>query len=259
MSIQPKKALAVERRQNVRNSPPGRVSTGVSNMPAYRVGDGVAQREDAPGCETYPDSLVCAYKRATRVPNHLPTLLRVIEQRALYSDHTPLGSNVVAVHLRLGDGLCAKRDPPCRGARTSTPDCWRYDNDCWYDENSRTKQYAYSRKWYTHMVQDLKELSKRLGSLDMLIFANKMHWTRTPDPRLNYDVDDAYIASFSGFFRQYGLNVTVHNSGTPDDDFLQLCTSTYFVQGGGGFSALIASVVRARGGEVFVPSIEYVH
>lgn len=215
----------------------------------YRLADAIAKFSDAPGCEKYPDSIVCAYEKETAAPNDITILARILERRAKPS--LALDERTVLVHLRLGDGLCARVDERCRGSRNSVPDCWNHDADCWSDPNSITKQYAYSRDWYVSVLQRLSELQivERI-----LLIGDKRHWTRTLDPRGgNYTVDDSYIENAASFFREAFPCVRILVSGNPDEDFALLSSAKYFVQGGGGFSALIAQIVKARGGTVIKP------
>jgi hypothetical protein len=214
----------------------------------YRIGDGISLRHDAPGCEMYPDSVVCAYSKETTKPNDKAALVKVLSR---YSTRQNNSSTLAFLHVRLGDGLCAQVDPLCRVSETK-PDCWNNDADCWFDDNSATKQYAYSRRWYYNVVSALKltQVSK------IVVTGDKFHWTRTPDPRHNdFSVDDAYLANVAQYFRSQGFSVCVKDQELPDIDFVILCSARVFVQGGGGYSALIAEVVQHRGGLVIRPTL----
>lgn len=237
----------IARNSHTRRASEG-TNEGVDQWVAYRIGDGIGQRADAPGCETYPSSLVCAYRRETDTENNITALLEVLSR--FNASPNTLSPDTVAVHLRLGDGLCAQVDPQCRAETESAPNCWERDQDCWYDPDSMTKQYAYSKRWYAQVVSELQAMRAK----NVVVFANKQHWTRTVDPRSNYDTDDKYIDSFVTFFRVAGFEVSVHQTATPDEDFVLLCSARTFVQGGGGFSALVASVIESRRGRVIVPA-----
>ena len=211
----------------------------------YRIGDGIALQYEAPGCEKYPNSIVCKYTQETREPNDVSALIRVLGKY-----YRQLGDNLAALHVRLGDGLCAQIDPLCRGDIKTRPDCWNNDRDCWSDTNSMTKQYAYSQRWYESVILDL-ELAKVSA---VVIIGDKFHWTRTPDPRQgNYSVDEEYLSNLSIFFRSHGFDACVKEAELPDTDFALLCSARVFIQGGGGYSALVAKVVKQRGGTVLKP------
>ena len=222
------------------------VSFNAQNWNEYRIGDGIAMHHGAPGCDAFPDSIVCAYLRITDVPNNISALVEVLEKRSKARTE----SSVALLHARLGDGLCAVVDEPCRGTRSGVPDCWNNDEDCWFDAEI-SRQYAYSKHWYTSVVSQLRQL--RITSVR--IVGDKFHWTRTPDPRQgNFSVDEAYMDAVVHFFRTRGFGVHIQEPQLPDSDFLFLCSAQVFVQGGGGYSALVARVVENRGGKVIIPA-----
>ena len=64
-----------------------------------------------------------------------------------------------------------------------------------------------------------------------------------------------YRADVAEWFRNRGFDVAEHSGSTPENDFAFLCSARVFVQGGGGVSRLVASVVEARGGRVVKPSL----
>lgn len=232
-------------RQNVCHMTKIPTNVEISWWNDYRIGDGISQQHDAPGCERYPNSIVCKYTQETKEPNDITALTRVLGKN---SQH--LCDNFAALHVRLGDGLCAQVDRTCRGEIDTKPDCWNNDADCWSDSNSMTKQYAYSRRWYETVVLDLKvtQVSK------VVIIGDKYHWTRTPDPRHDYSVDEEYVANIAHFFRSHGFAVFIKDVELPDTDFAILCSASVFIQGGGGYSALVAEVVKQRGGVVLKPT-----
>ena len=161
-----------------RTDPDTVASTSLNN---YRLSDGILRQYDAPGCELFPNSLVCMYHHEANDSKHfdIVALLRVIErieQRTVKTVH----EHTAFVHVRLGDGLCAQYDKQCRGERVDVPNCWESDYDCWRDANSVTKQYSYSKQWYVDVLDQLANL--RVQRIE--IIGDMHHWTRTsPDPR----------------------------------------------------------------------------
>lgn len=233
-----------------RTDPDTVASTSLNN---YRLSDGILRQYDAPGCELFPNSLVCMYHHEANDSEELNmvALLRVIErneQRMVKTVH----EHTAFVHVRLGDGLCAQYDIQCRGERVDVPSCWESDYDCWRDANSVTKQYCYSKHWYDDVFDQLANL--RVQRIE--IIGDMHHWTRTsPDPRKgDFTIDKAYVTDLANALRMRHFDVFVRDPRTPDEDFLYMCSAEVFVQGGGGYSALIASVVEARGGNVLRPS-----
>ena len=212
----------------------------------YRISDIGALRTDAPGCERFPQSVGCEYTRETDEKDDISALIRVLEK---YSEQ--LDPDLAALHVRIGDGLCSRIDPSCRGLTDTKPDCWNNDRDCFSNVHSITKQYAYSRRWYETVVLQLK--STQVSKL--VIVGDKYHWTRTPDPRKgDHSVDEEYLANIARFFRIHGFEVCVKDKGLPDTDFTLLCSARVFIQGGGGYSALVAQIVKKRGGLVIKPT-----
>ena len=213
----------------------------------YRIGDGISLQYEAPGCEKYPGSIVCLYSQETSQPNDIDALSRALEK----NPRPATGEEIAYLHARLGDGLCAQHDPPCRGARNSVPDCWNNNDDCFMNRNSMTKQYAYSKHWYDNVIIDL--LATKVSKI--IIIGDKFHWTRTPDPRGgNFSVDEEYLSKISRFFHDHGFAVCVKAPELPDDDFALLSSANVFTQGGGGYSALVAKMVTKSGGLVLQPS-----
>ena len=219
---------------------------------AYRIGDGIAKQHDAPSCGQYPNSIVCSYHQKTEVANDMEALIDVLSEFEKKSSFRKVPQHAVVVHVRLGDGLCTRYDPKCQRESTDIPNCWERHKDCWYDPNSETKYYAYPKEWYEGVVSELRK--SHYGG-KAIIVADKKHWTRSIDPRNgDFSVDEAYIESLAEFLRLHDFEVYVRQPNSPDQDFLYLCSANTFVQGGGGFSKLVASVVRKRGGTVHSPA-----
>lgn len=217
----------------------------------YRIGDGIAHYPDSPGCEQFPQSIVCEYHQVTDEPNDVDSLIRVLGSKRWHGYQIDVDQTAF-IHVRVGDGLCAENDDDmCRKGRTGVPDCWNHDSDCWFDAGSKTKQYAFSKEWYSKVLEDLD----RLTSISVVvILGDKRHWTRSLDPRQgDFTVDEVYLENIASFFRSQHRKTFVMSPGTPDEDFALLCSSRVFVQGGGGYSALVGSVVRVRGGLVLSP------
>eukprot|EP00457_Paulinella_chromatophora_P009616 gb/GEZN01009687.1/.p1 GENE.gb/GEZN01009687.1/~~gb/GEZN01009687.1/.p1 ORF type:complete len:382 (-),score=24.28 gb/GEZN01009687.1/:158-1177(-) len=216
-----------------------------SSWNKYRIGDGINFYPGTPGCDQFVKSIVCAYQNQTRTKENLTVLVRILDARSEYE--VPPKSAAV-LHLRLGDGLCAQHDTVCRGGRMGTPDCWHDDADCFRFGGT---VYAYSQRWYEAVACALTP------NQTIIIISNHLHWTRTVDVRHgNYPIDEAYLGNVVDFFLVRGFDVEMRVNFLPDDDFAYMCGSQTFVQGGGGFSKLVASVVAARGGRVLTPSLD---
>eukprot|EP01083_Nonionella_stella_P153806 494640_1 len=60
-----------------------------------------------------------------------------------------------------------------------------------------------------------------------------------------------YIDTMIGLLQKLNYNVSLRINRNPDDDLVFMCNSKYFVRGGGGFSDIIAHIVKRKGGYVF--------
>lgn len=217
----------------------------------YRIGDAVSRKFDAPGCERFPDTIACLYLKHTDSANDIGVLISVIDtvQDALKCKTAP--KDVVVMHLRLGDGLCAQYDKPCRGARVTRPSCWDSDNDCFNNPSSETKQYAFSRRWYEKVLATVIEQNYT----KVVLVTDTEHWTRTPDPRRgDHSVDVEYIQNVIRYFSSEFVQVSLKETGEPDEDFIYMASARHFIRGGGGYSRLVSDVVQARGGDILIPS-----
>lgn len=242
-------SIASKKRASVHETSTKRSLTNTKFWNGYRIGDGIAFIADAPGCEQYPDSIVCSYRQKTNSPSDLSALNIVLESFYSKPGVVKASKRSIIVHARLGDGLCAQVDQLCRGSRLGIPDCWNHREDCWYDPGSASKFYAYSKEVYTALIPKLKQLPR----YEVVIVADVHHWTRTKDPRKDFKVDEKYIQNLANFFTELGFPVHRRNPDLPDKDFIFLCSATIFIQGGGGFSELVAAVVDKRGGTVLKP------
>ena len=216
------------------------------NWKEYRIGDGVKFYEGAPGCSEFPRSIVCEYQKRTSWPNDISTLVKVLDAFDTDRPH----KRTVVVHLRLGDGLCARHDPACRGTKTDTPSCWDRDSDCWIDK-SINRQYAFSKHWYSHILEKIPASYTQVA-----IVSDKLHWTRTADPRNgDFSVDEVYRQNIEKFFIAGGLKIVQRQTKLPDEDFAFMCGARLFIRGGGGLSELVSQVVLEKGGTVLTPKM----
>jgi len=211
----------------------------------YRISDGIEYYPWSPGCERFPNSIVCEYRKKTPTKRNLTVLLEVLQLQ----NWSPREAPEVAAHLRLGDSLCAYGEISngCPTADVIAPDCWRNPSHCW--RGSLPNIYAYPKESYLSITAQLPEASH------IVVISEKRHWTRTKDPRNGtFVADDQYIDDFKALFEGLGHTVQLREPETPDMDFAFACSAKVFLQGGGGFSRLIASVVQASGRRVITPT-----
>ena len=100
------------------------------------------------------------------------------------------------------------------------------------------------------MVQQLK----RMNVTDIVITAATYHFMvgiskRKISTYLKWNYH--YLSIIETFFKENGFRVIRRvNCGLPDEDFIFMSNADIFVQGGGGYSELIAKMVKMNGGTV---------
>lgn len=220
---------------------------------AYRLGDGLKFYPYTPGCKEFPDSIVCAYQTRTREANSLPDLLKVLDARNQTHPGPVPDPQVAVIHVRLGDGLCTEVDSRCNRISSGPSDCWNDAHDCFAALDAPNPRYAYPKEYYFKVVEELKKNNVQR----LVIMTNMKHWTNPSVTRMNGTAaDERYLSQLRSFLQPRGFNVTVRLDADPDEDFTYACAARMFVQGGGGFSKLIARVVQARGGVVLPTQID---
>eukprot|EP00937_MAST-01D_sp_MAST-1D-sp2_P007574 g7574.t1 len=199
----------------------------------YRLGDVVKQLPDALGCSDYPDTIACAYTRATTEPEDYTVLLRILREKV----HPDVpGSKDIVIHMRVGDGI-------------KGPDCWRDVADCFSNAYQITAQawarmlYALPRTYYEPLLPALP--SARDGYRVVLV-GNAGHNTRHGNSKqglLETEYSATYVRNIAAFFEAHGYDVFVRDNRDPDSDFIYMARAQTFVQGGGGYSALAAQML----------------
>jgi len=241
----PSRSLAAPPRQS---SAPSKTIVAQEQKPLYRLGDGLKFYPRSPGCDYYPDSIVCAYRRRTNASNSVPDLLKVLEARnqsEVPEDH------VVVLHARIGDGLCVQKDRRCPNA-TGRSDCWNNANDCYVSPLTPFNYYALPKEYYNEVIE---ELSSTTTAKKVVVMGNSLHFQALHLIRWrNTSADEIYISHLTTFLKSKGFEVQLRLNGDPDTDFAYACAARTFVRGGGGFSRLIAEVVKARGKGTVLPS-----
>ena len=143
----------------------------------------------------------------------------------------------IVVHLRTGDGL-------------KTSNCWFNISDCYamYSPRMGVVSYALPRQHYESLAPMLPKAKH--GYDIVLVAALHVHDQHKRSAAAPHTV--AYLQHVRAYFQDLGY--PVHNryssSTDPDADFVFMASATTFVQGGGGYSGIIAQVVEAQNGTV---------
>ena len=59
-----------------------------------------------------------------------------------------------------------------------------------------------------------------------------------------------YVRRIQNHFKNNGFECYTRINSNPDEDFLIMCYSKYFIPSGGGFSNIIKKIVNMKGGKV---------
>ena len=146
--------------------------------------------------------------------------------------------DTAVVHLRLGDTTCLE--------------CW--NNRTTYGKSG--KVYVYPRTYYEHVLRLLNRTN-----VTKLILTSSTYFrgtdrymkfsARTKNVNETYTTSMKYVNQIDNFFMRHGYQVSHNiNCGLPDEDFIFMASSKYFVPGGGGFSRLIGNMVKMNSGHV---------
>lgn len=103
-------------------------------------------------------------------------------------------------------------------------------------------KYFYQIDEYQEIIQILKK--KKIKKIYLFYGNHKKHWNKA---------NDIYIKKIKEKFKENNIELETDNLGNPDDDFIKMSNSEIFIQSGGGFSKIIASLVKLRGGMVLDP------
>lgn len=237
-------------------------------------------------------TIICQYRKRTSEASNWETLIDVLEDQARqfsagqldYALEFPEPKDLV-VHLRLGDGLCT-REPNsmqkrhCRwehriqneNSTTSIsedkdyhePSCWNDYRDCFgYDKDLR---YALPRSPHYESLKDILPDLMKKNVIDKVVFVSDVRpwgWRRGDPRHGNFSVDQTYRKEASEWFIKIlsKKDIVIHVEfrhgevldQNPDQDFQYMSAARWFVPAGGGYSDLVAEVVKRRGGTILDP------
>jgi len=183
----------------------------------------------------YGKNIVSEYYTTIRTPNNISTMYnKIIKPKLL----TNIDEKAAVLHVRSGDvmGWCLYR--PCKS--------------CWNCIGSKKREWwrkkVLPKSYYEKMIQRLKK-----HDINSIIIVLSTYHTMV---KLNleqvYKLSMTYITHLKDFLTGHGYKVRYRiDCGTPDEDLIFMASHKYFIQGGGGFSAIVSELVRLNGGHVF--------
>ena len=172
----------------------------------------------------FPNSIATEYMKRTDENNDLDLVIDIIDKRN--NDIHKKYNNYIIIHLRTGDVI----------------DNTKYSVDNFLNENLKyvnNNQYVYPLSYYKKILEKLK----KINSKNILLISGFHH-------KENHSKSIEYIDRIKGFFEDNNYKVEKRINNDPDDDFIIMCNSKYFVKSGGGFSRLISNIVEKKGGNV---------
>lgn len=195
---------------------------------SYRLGDMVLWnkwRKKPDGeryhLEKFPDSIACEYMRLTNNPMQYDILFNIVKKRKQQINILPKQSLII--HLRLGDLIersgknldyLLVRQVKNKNGGASVKPLYYY-----YEKINKIRNHG------------IKEITLVAGS----------HF----DVPLNSSYK--YICAIKIFFEELGFSVSIRTGNSPDNDFVFMSSSKYYIPSEGGYSRLIKEMVLKSG------------
>ena len=224
--------------------------------------------------DTYPGSIAAQYvsEQQTCCANY-ELLRRIVNSR----DQEQPATSTLVIQVRAGDvidndnhsvlELLTFQLPYARYCGTplpKRPTFWQQ----WADPP--TPPHGSSRLNWCEYVRPLRyyiELLKSLpGAVERIELVSGSHWPLSKDGITHLFDDEANSGSLASFSKSWqylhtlqaalwelGYPTTLRLGRTPDDDVAYISRAQFFLPSGGGFSRLLAKLVRLNGGHVICP------
>jgi len=195
----------------------------------YRLGDMVKSKEYRDQNIGYKlhynyfkNSIAVKYMQLTNKDNDYDTLLTIIKDYKLNYNYD---KNTLIIHLRTGDVI----DNSGYTVNELLDSYKKYLNTPFI----YVKPYSY----YEDKLIKIKKYN--IKNIILITGFHKNH---------NYSKSFDYIDKIKQFFEKRGYNVSTRIDEDPDDDFVIMCKSKYYIPSGGGFSRIISKMVELNKG-----------
>ena len=128
----------------------------------------------------------------------------------------------LVIHLRIGDII--------RGSKNNI----KFKNNFWYGT-------------------DISKLDNTLNEIKKNIKFNKVYLVYgSHDKDISLHLNNKYLDNVKKILKKNNIIPILRNTN-PDDDFIFMSQSKYFVRSGGGFSNIISELVKKNKGIVYIP------
>ena len=175
----------------------------------------------------FPDTLAGKYLQNSQKPQDFPVLLDLCQQMDIQA---PPADSLV-IHLRVGDVIDHSRH---------TPEEFLLSSIC---ENAKSACYVTSLPEIMGRVEKFKNTYGVKDQCDVILVAG----AHVPGP---HPKSRKYIGYIREKLRRENFRCTVRAGSHPDEDFAFMTRSKYFCSARGGFSSIIALLVKMQNNTV---------
>ena len=212
----------------------------------YRLGDmfqSVFRRDDGKSNYSYhkyafPDSIAVEYMdKARYIESNYSLLIEILDNRTkLFMDKDILNEldETLVVHLRTGDVIENTPYTPYQILTSNFPIFTK-------EISKRLNKYVRDLMWYEWKIKQISKFKNLKKALIITGFHKGTEFERSIK----------YIALITKLFEFNGFNISLRINKNPDNDFIIMCNSKYFLKSGGGFSNVIYRIVQEKGGQTF--------
>ena len=210
---------------------------------AYRLGDMVRSKHKRRAwlgrryhLQQYPDSITSKYLRRTNKASDMSVLSDIVSERTTQQLTPP--SSTLVVHIRTGDVI--ERSVENGDVQGLYAGSRKKTNVFSWMILGPVMERVRDEAYYQAGIDYFKQFP-----IDRVILVTRAHLATGTD--MSYH----YINLVQETFRKHFSRVELRLGQAPDDDFIYMCNSSYFLAGGGNFSSLIHDVVQSRQHKVF--------
>lgn len=216
----------------------------------YRLADFFQFPEGKKRHADFPGTIIHEYYQRTSEPSNHKVLRDVIDEIQSTRGIEIPRSDCCVIHLRTGDVIDNSEftvDEFLSKARY-----YVYDHEKGAYKKKRWNQYVKTSKYYERVSRKLQKL--KIGqvsfsyNLDFNPFttSNSRGYHRSESNEKSME----YVQRIHDFFVKESFDVLRYERKDVDYDFIHMCNSSFFVPSGGGFSRLIAQMVKLKGKNV---------
>lgn len=202
----------------------------------------------------WPDSISTAYMNRTHSEHQYITLCDIVRERGIAHEELLPPPHEVVVHLRLGD-IVNHPDQVGHsgffkgefGAVTTVKELWEHG-----DGEAGWRHYIKGRPYYERAIGNLPRYVRNVTIVGYAHHASDAVQAEDQASRGNGTKpqrSEEYRDLVVEFFESKGFRVTRRWEHLPDDDFVYMSHAPYFIEGGGGYSRLVAQCVKRLGGK----------